>query len=184
VNEVAGLVLRSRLFVSSFAPLFVIFAIRFQDRGLQLACAGLAAFGIATLILLLRAARRIEPDPHRIETVADRGAEVAGYVATYLLPFVTVTEPSTRDVVAYLTFVLVIGVVYVRSEMIQINPVLYLLGYRVWKITTSEGWSGYFIGRDRPRAGAALLASRLANTVAVEKRRDDKVASRPGGDPR
>lgn len=38
----------------------------------------------------------LSPNAHRITAVADRGAEVAGYLATYLLPFVTVPQPSAK----------------------------------------------------------------------------------------
>lgn len=171
----ASLILRSRLFLSSYAPLFALLAIRFRDPTLQVVSGALAVLGVGTLILLIRRAKGIEADPHRIETVADRGAEVAGYVASYLLPFVTVAQPQGRDIAAYILFLIVVGVVYVRSDMVQINPLLYLSRYRVWAITTTDGWSGYLISRNRPRPGSVLLASRLANTVALERQDDHSV---------
>ena len=178
----AGLLVRLRLFISSYAPLFAILAIRFRDHKLEVACALLTALGVASLLLLLRAAGRIQPDPHRIETVADRGAEVAGYLATYLLPFVTVPEPSARDIAGYAFFLAVVGVVYVQSDMVQINPLLYLLGYRVSAVTTGDGWSGVLMSRNQPRPGSAVLASRLQNTLALERTRErhgPPVATRP-----
>jgi len=175
----AGLVLRIRLFISSYAPLFAMLVIRFEDRTLQVVCAVIATFGVATLAMLLHRARRIQPDPHRIESVTDRGAEVAGYLATYLLPFLTVTEPSGRDLGAYFLFLLVVGVVYVQSEMVQINPLLYVLLYRVWAVRTTDGWSGYLISRHTPRPNTTVLASRLANTLALEKRHEHSVAPQP-----
>ncbi len=165
----AGRLVRVRLFVSSYAPLFAILAVRFRDPRLQLACAVIALLGATSLLLLLRAAGKIQPDPHRIETVADQGAEVAGYLATYLLPFVTVTEPSTRDIVGYGLFMVVVGIVYVQSNMVQINPLLYLFGYRLTTVTTGDGWLGVLVSRGQPRPGSAVLASRLQNTLALER---------------
>jgi hypothetical protein len=178
----AGLLVRLRLFISSYAPLFAILAVRFRDPRLEVACAVVAAVAVASLLLLLRAARRIQPDPHRIDRVADRGAEVAGYLATYLLPFVTVTEPSSRDIAGYVFFLVVVGIVYVQSDMVQINPLLYLLGYQVSAVTTSDGWSGVLVSRGQPRPGSAVLASRLQNTLALERtkeRHGDSVATGP-----
>jgi hypothetical protein len=168
----AGLLVRLRLFISSYAPLFAILAVRFRDLRLGLACALVAVLGAASLLLLLRAARKIQPDPHRVDRVADRGAEVAGYLATYLLPFVTVTEPSARDIIAYSFFLVVVGVVYVQSDMVQINPLLYLFGYRVSAVTTGDGWSGVLISRSQPRPESVVLASRLQNTLALERTRE------------
>ena len=177
----AGLLVRTRLFVSSYAPLFAILAIRFTETGLALACGFIAMVGAISLILLLRQAGKIQPDPHGIEAVADRGAEVAGYLATYLLPFVTVPQPSGRDIVAYGLFLLVVGIVYIQSDMVQINPLLYLLRYRVSAVVTSDGWSGVLVSRHQPRVGDALLASRVQNTLALERpireRHDPEVAT-------
>jgi len=178
----AGLLVRLRLFISSYAPLFAILAIRFRDPRLEVTCALVAVVGAASLLLLLRAAGRIQPDPHRIDTVADRGAEVAGYLATYLLPFVTVAEPSARDIAGYAFFLAVVGVVYVQSDMVQINPVLYLFRYRVSAVTTDDGWSGVLVSRGQPRPGSVVLASRLQNTLAFERtteRHGHSVATRP-----
>ena len=172
----AGLIIRVRLFISSYAILFAILAIRFEEPWLVWACAGICAFGLLTLLLFLRGAKRIVPDPIQIEHVSDRGAEVAGYVATYLLPFVTVTEPTIRDLVAYGLFFLVVGVLYVRSDMLQINPLLYLLRYRITAIRSTDEWDGYLISRQQPRVGARVLASRFANTVALERADGEGVA--------
>lgn len=175
----AGLVVRIRLLISSYAPLFAILAVRFRDHGLEVACGLVAILGVANLLLLLWEVRKIQPDPHRIETVADRGAEVAGYLATYLLPFVTVTEPSAQDLIGYALFLVVVGIVYVQSDMVQINPLLYLFRYRVSAVTTGDGWSGVLISRGQPRPGTAVLASRLQNTLALERTKDrhDRVAT-------
>jgi hypothetical protein len=172
---VTGLWLRIRLFFSSYAPLFAIAALRFPSTGLKVACGILCVFGLTTACLVVRAAAKIEPDPMTVEEVSDLGAEVAGYLATYLLPFVVVPDPSASDLIAYALFLAIAGAVYVQSDMLQINPTLYLARYRVFAVRTSDDWEGYLISRVRPERGATLLASRLQNTVALARptRRDD-----------
>lgn len=178
--------LRVRLFLGSYAPLFAMLAIRFNDRWLRFACAALAIFAIASMWLIFRAARRIEPDPHKIVSITDRGGDVAGYLATYLLPFVTVSTPSARDVVVYALFVVIVGIVYIQSEMMQINPLLYLAGLKVFSVTTGDGWSGFLISRRQLRVDSEVLASRLENTLALERAKressgadDRELATRP-----
>jgi hypothetical protein len=51
--------------------------------------------------------RQVTSSTWTVRTVEDRGGEVAGYLATYLLPFVTVSEPDVRDVVGYALFLVV-----------------------------------------------------------------------------
>jgi hypothetical protein len=168
-----ALILKIRLFFGSYAPLFAILAIRFDNRRLSAACAIVAVLSAASMFLILRAVGNIEPDPHEIRAITDQGGQVAGYLATYLLPFVTVDDPSARDVIAYAAFVAVVGIVYIQAEMAQINPLLYLIGLKVYSVTTTDGWSGFLITRRQLRVGSKVLASQLENTLALERTTDE-----------
>jgi hypothetical protein len=161
---------RLRLFLGSFALLFVLFAVRFETFWLQIACATLALVGIADMVWVgFVVTRRTSPDPIRVATVIDKGPEISGYLATYLLPFVTVSEPKIRDVCAYVIFLLVLAVVYVRSDMTQINPTLYLLGRRVVHVSTDGGWEGYIVVRSPSVVpGSVLRVASLNPSVRVE----------------
>jgi hypothetical protein len=106
---VAALVLRLRLFLSSYAPLFAILAVRFITPWLWMVLAALAVSGCLTLAFAIRALHRVEPSPHTVVEVSDQGAEVAGYLATYLPPFMTVPAPTGRDLIAYSLFLLEIA---------------------------------------------------------------------------
>ena len=70
----------------------------------------LAALGVVSLWLLLRLDARSSPGPHTLASVRDAGVEAASYLATYLLPFLTVATPTVRDVLAYAGFLLVAAV--------------------------------------------------------------------------
>jgi hypothetical protein len=160
---------RARLFLGSYVLLFVLLAVRFQTAWLEIACGVIAAIGLLDMIwIVFWVSKRIGEDPIRLAQVTDAGPEVAGYMATYLLPFLTVAEPTTRDVVAYVIFLLVTGLVYVRSEMTQVNPTLYILGRRVLAVTTDGGWSGHVVVRSSVREGDVILAVPLNPVVRVE----------------
>lgn len=160
---------RARLFLGSYALLFVLLGLRFHTLWLEMACAVLAAIGLLDMVwIVFGASRRTAADPIRLAEVTDTGPEIAGYLATYLLPFLTVAEPGTRDVVAYALFLLVTGLIYVRSEMTQVNPTLYLLGRRVVRVTTDQGWSGYVIVRSSVQPDDVIQAVPLNPAVRVE----------------
>ena len=95
---------RPLLFLSSYAPLFALLAIRFEQRWLWISCTVLAVLGVVSLWLLLRLDARSSPGPHTLVSSRDAGVEAAGYLATYLLPFLTVATPTIRDVIAYAGF--------------------------------------------------------------------------------
>lgn len=170
----AATVLKLRLFLGSYAVLFGILAIRFQNPWLMGSCGLLALLGLVDNWRIANLVGHKEPESLKVEDVRDLGGEVAGYLATYLLPFVTVTEPSGRDLVGYGLFLLVTAVIYVRSEMVQINPAMYLIGRRVVSIWTSDGSHCYLITRNPLRSGDMVDAVPLrGDDVRVEVDREE-----------
>lgn len=123
------------LFLSAYAPLFALLAVRFQPLWLMLMCAGLAVLGVGALLMLLRLDARATAGAHQLTHVKDAGA----YLGAYLLPFLTVSTPTVRDSIAYAAFLIVAGSIYLHSSVVQINPLLYLLGYRVLEVVDTNG---------------------------------------------
>ena len=162
---------RARLFLGSYVLLFVLLAIRFQMVWLEIACGVIAAVGFVDMLwIVFGVTRKTAAEPIRLAEIRDAGPEVAGYLATYLLPFLTVAVPTVRDVVAYAIFLLVTGLVYVRSEMTQVNPTLYILGRRVVAIRTDRGWSGHLVVPGLPEVDDIVQVVSLNADVRVAVR--------------
>lgn len=155
------------LFLSSYSPLFALLAVRFESPVLVWPCAGVAVLGIGSLWLLFRLDAGIDPGSHRLAKVRDAGAEAGAYLGAYLLPFLTVAAPTWRDAVAYLGFIVVAGAVYMRSSVIQINPLLYLFGYQVLEVVDTKGLKAYLISRARPQLGQLVTATRFRDDVLI-----------------
>lgn len=140
---------RFGLFLSSYAPLLVILAVRFDQLWLQAACAAGALVGLALAFWILKSHRdATSVGAIEVEKAEDAGDLATSYLISYLLPFVAVDQPGIRDVIAYLIFFAVLALVYVRSDMILINPVLYVRR-RLVKITTKGGRTLYAIANRR-----------------------------------
>jgi hypothetical protein len=157
------------LFFSSYAPLFALLAIRFEPLGLMLGCAGLAVLGLAALLMLLRLDARADPGAHVPCEIKDAGAEVGAYLSAYLLPFLTVSTPTARDVVAYAGFLVVSAAIYLRSSVVQVNPLLYLLGYRVLRVVDTKGLEAYLVTRRRVEVGQNFAATRFRDDVLIDR---------------
>jgi hypothetical protein len=157
------------LFLSSYAPLFALLAIRFQPRSLWISCAALAGLGVISLWFLLRLDGGSSPGPHVLTNIRDAGGEASSYLAGYLLPFLTVSTPTTRDVIAYVGFLAVAATIQLRSSAAQVNPLLYLLGYRVLSITDSKGLNAYIITRKPINTGETVLATRFRDDILVDR---------------
>ena len=108
--------------------------------------------------------RAAQQRAYPVDAVKDASGEVAGYLATYLVPFVTVPSPSAADVVGYCILAVVVLVIFMRSDLAQINPALYLLGRRVVSITTGQR-SYYVVCRRLPRPPSRIEAVRVAGLL-------------------
>lgn len=172
-DDSADYTVRGMLFLSSYAILFALLALVLWPSGFAFACAALAVFGVLVLVVLLRMARRGSPDPYEVANLRDAGSDVAGYLVGYLLPVLASPIPGIRDLVAYAAFLIVVGIVYVRSDLVHINPLLYVFGYRVFSIEISGGRDRFLIARNRPSSGQHITASHLTERLLIRHRSDD-----------
>ena len=152
------------LFLSSYLPLFALVGIRSAGRSDSIArlCAILAGLAVIGTGLFLYGSYRRNTITVKIVEVDSRDADVAAYAATYLLPFVTVFTGAWQDVVSLGGFIAVLGVIYVRSRLIYVNPTLSLLGFHLARVIyTTPGAQD----EDRPRWPRYVLARK--QTVAA-----------------
>jgi hypothetical protein len=130
--------IRSMLFLSSYFPLTLIFFFLFVERQPIWAFVVLI-IGLSGLIFMVlyffQFAPRLSSIQERITGLQRHDGDVMGYIASYLLPFVAIPFGGWQQGVALLIFVIVLGIVYVNSNMIHINPMLILFGYHVYEIT-------------------------------------------------
>jgi hypothetical protein len=124
------------LFFSSYTPLFLLLGLRSIHRSdsILIASCVLTVFGTAGTILFLQMARRKEPGDFKLLEVENRDPDVAAYAATYLLPFLAVFSGAWQDITSLVGFIVLLGVIYVRSRLIYVNPLLALFGYHLWRV--------------------------------------------------
>lgn len=143
--------LRALLFLSSYAPLWLMLAIQCAPKdigkgfesGWLLACAiGFCAVAVVSLLVLWLHIRKVQQtSPHRaaITAVQHKDSEAMRYIASYLLPFLSFSFTDWRMILCLAAFVGVIGVIYVHSNMVYINPVLSFRGYHLYEVTYDSG---------------------------------------------
>ncbi len=124
------------LFLSSYAPLFLLVCLRSIGTSEVLAVASgiMFAAGVAGVAVFLVTIRRKTAGCFQLLEIENRDPDVAAYAATYLLPFLTVFSGTWQDLTSLAGFVIILGIVYVRSRLIYVNPLLTMLGYRLWRV--------------------------------------------------
>ena len=168
-----NLLVRIILFLSSYAPLFLIIALRgwHDSRSFAVALIAVSVVSVIVLFLFLRIVQRLAPDRMKIDSVDSRDGDSMSYIVTYLLPFLAVKLNDVTDAVSLGIVLFVIAILYVNSNMIYTNPVLNIAGYHIFEIHDADGKTSALISRHAYiRIGADLDVISLGDYVLLEKK--------------
>ena len=75
----------------------------------------------------------------KIIKVQNMDSEILAYIFTYVLPFLSF--PKERQLIVSIFLLFLIAILYIKSDMIGINPILSLFGYHILKVEwIKDGW--------------------------------------------
>lgn len=162
---------RFLLFLSSYIPLWVIFAVIAAREHI------FVAYGFGTLALIsffgtllyLRRVQTFSGINISIGIIRRQDSETMSYIASYVVPFAATSLDSFEQVVALGIFLAVLCIVYINTSMIHINPMLSILGYNLFEIEDSEGDTKFLVSRRRLRRGNTVVAIDIADGIFMEK---------------
>ncbi|MDN3935383.1 hypothetical protein QWJ39_03515 [Arthrobacter sp. YD4] len=169
MRDGTGWLTKPVMFISSYAPLFLMLAIRFDDSVLRLTCLALGLAGIFAFLIIQQLQKSGPAPEHNVVRAAPAGSGASSYLAGYLLPFVTVPSPTLGDLGGYGLFLLVALIVHVRTDIIQVNPILFLFGWRIYAVEISGGFLGHLISRKRVLAGDKVKAYRMTDDILLAR---------------
>lgn len=164
---------RCMLFISSYFPLTLIFWILFVTQQPLYAwiILGIGMVGlIGMLLYFFGIVPTFSPIQEKVTGRQIRDGDVMGYIASYLIPFVTFPLSGWQQIATFFVFMAVLGIVYINSDMIRINPMLNLLGYHLYEITIENGAESYsLITRRRVKCGETVRIVDIGRGIFWEK---------------
>jgi len=92
------------------------------------------------------------------------------YIVTYIIPFLVIPFHGWKEGIALTIFFVVLGILYVNSNMIHINPMLNLCGYHLYEITDEDGGVHSLLARRSIRHRETINAAKLGDEILLEKR--------------
>jgi hypothetical protein len=107
--------------------------------------------------------------PFEIKKIENQNYEHLTFLTTYIIPLICFNFDSLRYIIVLFLLLIIIGTIYVRTNMFYANPSLALLGYHIYKA------DGTFRTEERPDI---ILISRekLSTGMKVSyKRLDEKI---------
>lgn len=167
-----SVIARGILFLSGYAPLFLIFSIQYYSKYGKWALlpALLGLFAVLWMFAWIRWVRRAAPVPISVKNVRRKDAEVIAYIFAYVFPFLGLDLDNNASTIGLGVFFVVLMVLNVSSNMVHINPMLNLFGYHVYEIDTDSDEDHTIItSRSRLVRGTMLDAVTIGDEVWMEK---------------
>jgi len=163
---------RAILFLSSYVPLTVIFAILFfRDRPLVAAInLGVTLLGLLAVTYFFLATQRFGARQSKVTAVHVRDDQVMSYIMSYLVTFLSIAFSDARQLLALAAFFVILAYIYINANMIHVNPTLNFLGYHLYEVTLEDGETYNLIARGRIRRGASLRFVTVGDDILLEKR--------------
>lgn len=163
---------RLLLFLSSYFPLSLIFFVVLVQDHWRIAIAVLAigSGGLLWMLVYLRTAQKLGPIPVTIVAFQRRDAEAMAYIVTYIIPFLVIPFHGWKEGIALAIFFVVLGILYVNSNMIHINPMLNLFGYHLYEISVEDGGVHSLLARRTIRHRESVTVVKLGDEILLEKR--------------
>jgi hypothetical protein len=122
------------MFFSSYTLLFLALAIRYLKIYSLWILFILALFCLVYTLYIIKKTK-VNPDEGRLTNIQSKNEQVLGYMATYLLPYLGVSIEKWNEQIANLIIFTIICILYIKSDLIYINPTLMLLGYNIYEVT-------------------------------------------------
>ncbi|MDI6719551.1 MAG: hypothetical protein QMD46_08085 [Methanomicrobiales archaeon] len=122
------------LFLSAYLPLFLILAI---NNWFNLYITGL--FVIILVISLIWfvvvfIVKRTTRESYHVVNVENKAKDALNYVIPYIISFISLDLSKWQDSIALAILLVIIFVVYVQSELLYINPLLFFFGYSLYSL--------------------------------------------------
>lgn len=156
---------RGLMLVAAYAPLLVLMAVLDSfglgstdapwSRWLPALMAGAGV--LVTVVFVAVAVRRRAAEPEVVFEARPRDGEAIRFFATYVVPFFILQAATPTHRWALVVYLVLIAVLYLQSEMFAANPVLALLGYRVFELNRVDGGFLLVLTRSRYLAPREVL---------------------------
>lgn len=161
------------LFASSYAPLSILFFVQYVGKNNVIAIASLSV-GLLSVIMvsLLLTWWKQDGEATHDEVIEYRrpGAEVMGYMAGYVLPFLDFSPADIRSLLLLLVYLLTLAYLYITTDMIRVNPTLNLiLRYGIYEVELKEYGFSWLIARGDIRRGRRLRVVSMGHGLVIQK---------------
>ncbi|MDI6619223.1 MAG: hypothetical protein QME45_11225 [Clostridiales bacterium] len=166
-----GIISKISMFLSSYALLFLALAAKYYKNKPMMYMLAASIIGcIATGFIIKTKINHVSGE---ILSIQSKNEQITSYLVTYLLPFMGFNLNNAEDDIALLIIFIIIGVLYIKADLIYINPVLMILGYNIYDVVFKNGRRRILISKrklnDLRVIGKIEYYELLDRTIIIEK---------------
>lgn len=157
------------LFLSSYAPLFLILAIKnYTYTDFVIAMGILILISIIFLFYIIKKASKMNGEYYEIKEIEDKSNQFLEYIIAYIFPFLGFNLINITDLIAIGIIFVMIGVLYIRSDLIYMNPMLNFMSYNLYKV--NDGKNGIMvISKEELSVGNKVRIYLISKKMGVAK---------------
>lgn len=115
--------------------------------------------GICFLLYLLNKHNQLAQDKLEVYEIKNVTSESMTYIITYLVPFLSLNLSSATNLYCILVLIVTIGIIYINSDMLYINPLLNFFGCKTFKI------SGNILNKDKKLENVFIITPRKIQKI-------------------
>jgi len=171
------------LFISAYSPLFLIFIVRQIDFNTFYFWTGIFILVIINIIWIptFQIAKGWTKSRFTVKKSVNRTSDALNYIIPYIIAFLDFQINKWQDWATLIILLLVIFFVYIHSNLIFVNPLLNICGYKIHDVEVIE--SGYFViitKKNILKAGEKIHVKNLSDNIYLEvnNAKRDKVKNR------
>lgn len=109
-----------------------------------------------------------------IKEIENENYEVLTFISTYIVPLICFNFENTRYKIIFFILLFIIGIVFIKMDLYLANPILALLGYRLYRIDTENKKRISVITKDKLNKGDSIDWIELDDSSWYVKRRENE----------
>lgn len=156
------------LAATALAPIGLVWALKLRTSdpclGLGLLVAALVLVGISQIFFRVGVPRYAQVKTVDVQKIESMDKDVLSFLLAYMLPLMTQKEASYDWWVVGAVVALILVVLW-QAQLIHVNPLLGVIGYHFYKISTASGQSVLLITRDHSLTAGERAVYRISEVL-------------------
>ena len=130
----------------------------------------LLILGVIFLFDLRRTVKGSLELPKKITQLKNLNYEHLTFLTTYIIPFICFELGDVRNTFIFIFLLVVIGAIYIKTNLFYSNPTLALLGYQIYEVETEKDTNMILIAQGELKEGESFVNLEVGNLVYYAKK--------------